>query len=410
MKKLIAMIVALALTLCGLGALAEGDSAYYPEIEAFVGTWAVDDMILEIVHMTDDDALLNCIVTQYTEDHAGVRWIYDSCAYDDVGNALTSREIGAKFDFTEDEFGELVDSEPVYYEDGAAAFTLNEDGTLTWTDFKETPGENETVFERVEREVADGPEAAFEGVWGSGRATLIIESLDDVLYCTVFWGSSAWEVARWEYADCVYDVQNDCLVSGPDGVLTNLTYGEDGEIASEEQIYDNGEAVFRIDDDGYLLWEDKVENAAEGMRFERTVEVVEAIPVEELATGYLPVILGIEQGTAGASLKLAQAACEVTGFAAAHDLSEAEDENLTACMMVAAEALDGEELSRFAENFDAVRGLLDGCFEDWEANRPAFEDAGAAEDMERLISDEAVRLNWEKLRDGTQAMVDILVD
>ena len=43
--------------------------------------------------------------------------------------------------------------------------------------------------------------------------------------------------------------------------------------------------MFRIDDDGYLLWEDKVENAAEGMRFERTVEVVEAIPVEELATG-----------------------------------------------------------------------------------------------------------------------------
>ena len=407
MKRLIATIMALALLLCGMAAMAEGDTAYYPEIEAFVGTWAVDDMILEIVHMTDDDALLDCIITQYTEDHAGVRWIYDSCAYDDAGNALTSREIGTKFDFTEDEDGILVDSEPVYYEDGAASFALNDDGTLTWTDFKETPGENEKVFERVERDIADGPEAAFEGVWGSGRATLTIESLDDVIYCTVFWGSSAWEVSRWEYAGCVYDAQNDCLVSNADGVLTNLTYGEDGEIASEEQVYDNGEAVFRIDDEGYLLWEDKVENAAEGMRFERTVEVVEAIPVAELAEGYIPVILGIEQGTAGASLKLAQAAREVAGFAADHDLSGADDANLTACVMIAVEALSGEELSLFAENFGEARGLLDACFEDWEANRPAFEDAGVA-DMESLAGDAAVRLNWEKLRDATQSALDML--
>ncbi len=268
MKKILSILTVLVL-LCAC-ALAESASAANPETEAFVGTWAVDDMILEIVPMDDDPSLLNCIISQYKEDNAGVRWIYDACSYDDVGKALTSREIGAKFDFVNDEFGELLTSEPVYYEDGAASFAINDDGTLTWTDFKEAPGENEIVFEKVDTEAPVGPEDAFEGIWGCGRATMTIESLDDVIYVTVMWGNSASESARWEYA-CDYDAENDCLVSQPDGVLAYVTFGEDGEIAAEEQVYDNGEAVFRIDDEGFLIWEDKVENAAEDMRFEKVV-------------------------------------------------------------------------------------------------------------------------------------------
>ena len=46
------------------------------------------------------------------------------------------------------EDGEEAASE-VEYEDGAASFALNEDGTLTWTDFKQAPGENALVFERA---------------------------------------------------------------------------------------------------------------------------------------------------------------------------------------------------------------------------------------------------------------------
>lgn len=269
MKKILSIVTVLVL-LCAC-ALAESDYTYYPELEDFVGIWATQDMMLEIVHMDDDPNLLNCIISQYKEDNAGVRWIYDSCSYDDVGKALASFEIGTKFDFAEDEFGQLLTSEPVYYDDGAAAFAINEDGTLTWTDFKEAPGENEIVFEKVDTEAPVGPEDAFEGIWGCGRASMTIESLDDVIYVTVMWGNSASESARWEYV-CDYDVENDCLVSRPDGVLAYVTFGEDGEIAAEEQVYDNGEAVFRIDDEGFLIWEDKVENAAEDMRFEKVTE------------------------------------------------------------------------------------------------------------------------------------------
>ena len=129
-----------------------GDYTYYSQIEEYVGTWAVSDYILEIVHMDDDEALLNCIVTQYAGDHQGVRWIYDACSYDDVSNELSSLEIGRKLTCVFDDDNELVSNELIY-DDGAAAFRLNDNGMLTWTDFKQTPGENEVIFEKVVEDV-----------------------------------------------------------------------------------------------------------------------------------------------------------------------------------------------------------------------------------------------------------------
>lgn len=136
-----------------------GDYTYYSQIEEYVGTWAASDYILEIVHMDDDEALLNCIVTQYAGDHQGVRWIYDACSYDDVSNELSSLEIGRKLNCVFDDDNELVSNELIY-DDGAAAFRLNDDGTLTWTDFKQTPGEKEVIFERADADEAEAAVAA----------------------------------------------------------------------------------------------------------------------------------------------------------------------------------------------------------------------------------------------------------
>ena len=125
----------------------ESDYTYFPEIEAYVGEWVSDEYTLLIVHSDDDYNVLNCIVTQMTGDHEGVRWIYDSCSYDDVGKALSSLEIGMKFTIVLDDEDNLVTNEDIFT-DGAASFRLNDDDTLTWTDFKETPGSNERVFEK----------------------------------------------------------------------------------------------------------------------------------------------------------------------------------------------------------------------------------------------------------------------
>ena len=99
------------------------------------------------------------------------------------------------------------------------------------------------------------PEAGFEGEWVAGRGLLTIEALDDVFYCTIDWGSSAAESSTWEY-ECSYDEASGTLTSQETGVKRNLTYGEDGEIAKEEVVFEDGAAAFALNDDGTLTWTD----------------------------------------------------------------------------------------------------------------------------------------------------------
>ena len=160
MKKAMRLLCAATLIALALSAfaLAESDYTYYPESEAYVGIWVADGFTLEIVHMYDDYNLYNCNIDHVTGENEGISWIYDACAYDDIGRALTSMEIGMKFDYVDEGDGRVA-SDPMYYSDGAATFRLNDDGTLTWTDLKETPGENETVFRRSEEPGVDYAES-----------------------------------------------------------------------------------------------------------------------------------------------------------------------------------------------------------------------------------------------------------
>ena len=260
MKKLIAAMMTMILMLSA-AALAESDYTYFPESEEYVGTWYVDDYIMEIAHMENEANLFRCVVTQYAEDREGVRWTYEGCSYDDVGKALASLEIGVKINVVFDEDYEIAASEPVF-DDGAAAFKLNEDGTLTWTDFKEAPGEDELVFKKVMID-DENPIAAFEGRWISGRATLTIEELDDVVYCTIHWAGSAFDAAEWSYEGCLYDEISGGLTTFEIGVKTINVYDESGEVVSSEQVFDDGAAAFKLNEDGTLTWTDFKETPGE---------------------------------------------------------------------------------------------------------------------------------------------------
>ena len=126
--------------------------------------------------------------------------------------------------------------------------------------------------------------------------------------------------------------------------------------------------------------------------------------VEALTEGYFNVLSGLESGTAGASLKTAIAASEVCAFAQAHALYNPDVESLRANMRAAFEAMRAEDQASFWQGFDAVRALLDDCFEDWETVRPQFEDAGVAAAMDGIMADPLNRLAWENLRDHTLTM------
>ena len=96
----------------------------------------------------------------------------------------------------------------------------------------------------------------FSGTWMCDRAVIEIE-----------WGSSAWECTEWEYS-CHFQEDENKLVSLPFGSRTELVYNDDGEIDSYKTVYEDGEATFYLDEEGYLIWVDEKENAGEGMRFE----------------------------------------------------------------------------------------------------------------------------------------------
>ena len=112
--------------------------------DPYPGEWVSSRATMEIVADGDGYDVAIHWGSSYCES---AEWVYEDCLYDEVSGGLSSFEVGVKTDVTYGENGDVVESREVY-NDGAATFIINEEGKLVWTDFKETPGENEVTFER----------------------------------------------------------------------------------------------------------------------------------------------------------------------------------------------------------------------------------------------------------------------
>lgn len=127
-----------------------------------------------------------------------------------------------------------------------------------------------------------------------------------------------------------------------------------------------------------------------------------AVPdADAFADAYFRAVAGIQEGTAGASLTEAAIACDVLGFAAGNELWMADTEILRANMLEAWESLTDEERSAFDASFPKLNDLLNSCFEEWEANRSLFDDAGVADTMEELMEDGTAEWSWGTLSANT---------
>jgi hypothetical protein len=117
-------------------------------------------------------------------------------------------------------------------------------------------------------EDGQNPVMNYIGNYAYDRANILIEADGmEGARATVSWGSSAWETAEWvmsgtfdseslkfEYSDCVKTV---------------LTYGDDGEVASQEEVYTGGHGSMQFSDDPLsLTWQDDEENIADGTTFQ----------------------------------------------------------------------------------------------------------------------------------------------
>ena len=109
----------------------------------------------------------------------------------------------------------------------------------------------------------------YSGIWQCDRATAEIVWEEEGYRVLIHWGSSAWETTEWEYS-CHYHEDDNTMVSMPTGLRVDLMFNDAGEQTSCNYVYEDGEAVFSLDADGCLIWQDQKENAGEGMRFVRT--------------------------------------------------------------------------------------------------------------------------------------------
>ena len=228
-------------------------------------------------------------------------------------------------------------------------------------------------------------------------ATLVVGEyggLDDLAYRSIINIVSTLQPDGWEDFVAAYTGLSDAATEDWTVILDadSLMVSDIIYEASEDYSY----ALIRFGDGP--------DDAEEGDAAYEAPDPAEAPSVEAFEEGYFDVILGIESGTAGASLKVAAAASEVCAFAEAYELYNPDVAPMRDNMLAAFEALDADAQALFWDNFESVRALLDGCLEDYEANRAVFDDAGVAEAMDEVMYDPLNRLAWENLRDHTLTM------
>ena len=120
-------------------------------------------------------------------------------------------------------------------------------------------------FVAVFEEDADwqNPVMNFIGNYQCDRASATVEcSGSEDAWITIKWGSSAWELTQW---DIVGRLDTDTLsIEYSGSTKRNLVYDDNGDLKSEEIVYEDGSGTVVFNDDGTFTWhEDLSENAAD---------------------------------------------------------------------------------------------------------------------------------------------------
>lgn len=147
------------------------------------------------------------------------------------------------------------------------------------------------------------PVMNFVGNYVCGRACILIGATDESngANATVTWGSSAAENSTWVMSG-TFDPET-LQFEYHDCVRTDYVYGEDGEVASQEEIFTGGHGfmTFKEGDPLTLTWQEDQEHVADDMVFEYAGMVPDdggigmANPWSEVAT--------LEEAAEGAGLE-----------------------------------------------------------------------------------------------------------
>ena len=111
------------------------------------------------------------------------------------------------------------------------------------------------------------PVMNFVGEYQSGRAHALVECWDkDEAMITIDWGSSAWETARWLIGG---KLDLEALSIAYEGCSKSiLTFDENGEVKSQETVYEDGTGTITFHDDGTFTWHEDQSEYGEDLVFE----------------------------------------------------------------------------------------------------------------------------------------------
>ena len=233
----------------------------------------------------------------------------------------------------------------------------------------------------------------------SQRAGMEITEWDEAngkdFHAQIYWSGSYADRMVWDM-DLEFDPASGELVY-KGGRKAEVTYNEDGLIENEDVKWEDAEGSFSMAEVGELRWSDSRQEDAGDFVFVRVYAY--DVTAEEFSASLFKKLTGLEEGTAGASLKQAQTAEEILTFAADKQIWNLDAYARTAAITEAWSGLSDEEKALAKRNFDGVAGMIDKAFKDYESVRGTFEDAGVGEDMKALSVNVYARRSFNALRD-----------
>ena len=207
------------------------------------------------------------------------------------------------------------------------------------------------------------------------------------------WPSSDSEVSTYHILGSLDETGKKLTYTG--GMFVDYTFDDDGKVNEEDTalLEDNGTGCFTITENGTLLWEDSYLAEAAEMTLNRLIPSVPS--AEEIKAGYYQQAIELEEGTAGSSLKLAQAVERVFQFCSVSSFWCMEYEPFAKALVDAQNSLTAEEKAAFDQHRGALTLEITRLLNENEEMGSAYEDAGVEAQMIELRNDPAVRLSVE---------------
>lgn len=236
MKKVILLLTVLIAVFFYTYAMAE---VSHLEI---VGSWGTDGVTIQVFQHGDEYRVLK---NSGDGEYGWSRAFYNDCVYDEEGNRLLCTgimETCVEKSETEEDKEEPEGLYRMVKEESWLPLTIGEDGIMTYPDWKGEPIQL----------LYYGP---FEGAWKDGNLTIEFHFEDTQLWCDIKENAEI----KWTYW-CDYDEDRDKPYEH--------FYGSRRDENQEEAL----EAIFSVNSEGRLIWNDLTENRGEGLAFIRQEE------------------------------------------------------------------------------------------------------------------------------------------